>query len=228
MKSLKDYIKEKDKDDPCQDGYEQFGMKDKNGKEVPNCIPEEDKEINEKKGEYEGREVTLEDPFRLKNDDKKFGVYVKNDKGNVVMVKFGDADMEIKRDDDEARESFRARHKCDQKKDKTSAGYWSCKMWQKGSSVSDVLESEAPTNVTTGVANPDGPRFKKTKFAGYPCVEVDSDTYVRCSQGKKKYARWKGYVEDEDLRQFVKKNFQKEKKLVIKDSGSGAMSFIKR
>lgn len=94
----------------------------------------------EEKAEYDGRKVTLNDPFRLKDDEKKFGVYVKNDKGNVVIVKFGDADMEIKRDDPERRKSFRARHNCDDKKDKTTAGYWSCKFWEKGKKVSDLLK----------------------------------------------------------------------------------------
>lgn len=100
------------------------------------------KYLEEATGEYEGRKVELDKPFRLKGDDKKFGVYVKNDKGNVVQVKFGDADMEIKRDDKERREAFRSRHSCDEKKDKTSAGYWSCKMWQKGTSVSDMVSED--------------------------------------------------------------------------------------
>ena len=74
--------------------------------------------------EYNGKKVTLNDPFRLPDGkDSKFAVYVKNDKGNVIKVKFGDPDMEIKRDDPERLKSFRARHKCDQKKDKTTAGY---------------------------------------------------------------------------------------------------------
>jgi hypothetical protein len=78
--------------------------------------------------EYKGKKVKLDKPFRLTNDSKKFGVYVRNKKGNVVIVKFGDPDMEIKRDDPERRKAFRARHKCDDKTDKTTAGYWSCKM----------------------------------------------------------------------------------------------------
>lgn len=87
--------------------------------------------IDEKKGEYEGREVELEKPFRLPSDsEKKFGVYVISDAGNVIMVKFGDGDMSIKRDDPDRRKAFNARHKCDQKKDKTTAGYWSCKAWE--------------------------------------------------------------------------------------------------
>jgi hypothetical protein len=95
-------------------------------------------------GDYQGRKVKLNKPMR--GDVKKFKVYVKNDNGNVVKVNFGDKNMEIKRDDPEARKSFRARHKCDQKKDKTSAGYWSCKMWS-SKSVSDILqESEKNGN----------------------------------------------------------------------------------
>ena len=91
--------------------------------------------------EYDGEKVELDKPFRLPDgSNKKFGVYVKNDKGNVVKVTFGDPDMEIKRDDPERRKAFRSRHKCDQKNDKTTAGYWSCKMWQKGKSVSDILD----------------------------------------------------------------------------------------
>ncbi len=52
-------------------------------------------------GEYDGREVKLDDPFRLpKGSKKKFGVYVKNpDTGNVIMVKYGDPNLSIKRDD---------------------------------------------------------------------------------------------------------------------------------
>lgn len=79
--------------------------------------------------EYQGKKVTLDEPFRTPDGPKKFSVYVKNDKGNVVKVNFGSPDMEIKRDDPEARKSFRARHKCDQQKDKTSAAYWSCRSW---------------------------------------------------------------------------------------------------
>tara|TARA_R110002074_G_scaffold123683_2_gene259554 strand:- start:26442 stop:26921 length:480 start_codon:yes stop_codon:yes gene_type:complete len=68
---------------------------------------------------------------------KKFYVYVKNDKGNVVKVSFGDPNMEIKRDDPKARASFRARHDCANKKDRTKAGYWSCRQWRGGAKVED-------------------------------------------------------------------------------------------
>jgi hypothetical protein len=80
----------------------------------------------------EAEKKTLNKPFRLKDGKKKFGVYVKNPKtGNVIMVKFGDPNMEIKRDDPDRRRSFRARHKCDTAKDKTTPRYWSCKFWAK-------------------------------------------------------------------------------------------------
>lgn len=128
-------------DNPCWDGYEMIGMKDKNGKEVPNCVPEGVEEFtiedaveiysplsrDLREAEYQGRDVKLNKPMR--GDVKKFKVYVKNDKGNVVKVNFGDPDMKIRKNNPEARKSFRARHKCDQKKDKTTAGYWSCKKW---------------------------------------------------------------------------------------------------
>lgn len=92
------------------------------------------------KAEYEGKTVTLDKPFRTPKESKKFAVYVKNDKGNVVVVRFGDSDMEIKRDDKERRQSYRARHNCDDPGPKWKANYWSCKMWQKGTSVSDMLD----------------------------------------------------------------------------------------
>lgn len=95
------------------------------------------------KAEYQGRKVELDKPFRLPSgSSKKFGVYVK-DGDKTKRVTFGSAEMEIKRDDPGARANFRARHNCSTAKDKTSARYWSCRMWESSSSVSDVLKSEA-------------------------------------------------------------------------------------
>ena len=88
--------------------------------------------------EYQGRKVKLNNP--TKGDIKKFKVYVRNDKGNVIKVEFGDPNMDIKRDSPERLKAFRARHNCDQKKDKTTAGYWSCKFWEKGKSVTDLMK----------------------------------------------------------------------------------------
>ena len=74
----------------------------------------------------------LNRPFRLpKGSNKKFGVYVRGKSGNIIKVTFGDPNMDIKRDSPERRASFRARHGCDQAKDKTTPKYWSCSMWSK-------------------------------------------------------------------------------------------------
>jgi hypothetical protein len=80
----------------------------------------------------------LNKPFRTSKGPKKFSVYVKNDKGNIVKVNFGDPNMEIKRDDPNRRKSFRARHKCDTNPGpRWKARYWSCKMWESKKSVTD-------------------------------------------------------------------------------------------
>jgi len=75
---------------------------------------------------YEEKDVELNSPTRGGN--KKFYVYVKNDKGNVVKVSFGQPGMSVNIDDPDARASFAARHQCDQKKDKTKPGYWACRL----------------------------------------------------------------------------------------------------
>jgi len=97
----------------------------------PACLEEllegERKVIQEAK--YHGRTVTLNKP--MKGDVKKSKVYVKDPKtGNIKKVNFGDPNMTIKKNIPARRKSFRARHKCDQKKDKTTAGFWSCKAWE--------------------------------------------------------------------------------------------------
>lgn len=95
-----------------------------------------------KKADYQGREVELDKPFRLASGaSKKFGVYVK-DGDNTKKVTFGDPNMEIRRDDPKARANFRSRHSCDTVTDKTSARYWSCKMWESGTTVSEMLKME--------------------------------------------------------------------------------------
>src|SRR6056300_1069609 len=77
----------------------------------------------------------LNKPFRTSGGPKKFSVYVKNEKGNVVKVNFGDPNMEIKRDDPARRKSFRARHNCANPGPKWKARYWSCYQWRAGSKV---------------------------------------------------------------------------------------------
>jgi hypothetical protein len=135
----------------CWMGYQQIGMKKKGGKMVPNCV----KEITEifweedgkghgytfehiiendlKEAEYQGRKVKLGKP--MQGDSKKFKVYVKNDKGNVVKVNFGQGGdakggtMRIRKSNPKARKSFRARHNCDNPGPRWKARYWSCKKW---------------------------------------------------------------------------------------------------
>jgi hypothetical protein len=82
-----------------------------------------------KASEYQGKKVTLNKPFRTPDGPKKFSVYVKNEKGNVVKVNFGDPNMKIKKNIPERRKSFRARHNCDSPGPKWKARYWSCKAW---------------------------------------------------------------------------------------------------
>ena len=94
--------------------YEAFGW-----------IEENDENVVE--AEYQGRTVKLNKPMR--GDVKKFKVYVKNPKGNVVKVNFGDPDMRIKKSNPARRRSFRARHNCDNPGPKTKARYWSCRKW---------------------------------------------------------------------------------------------------
>jgi hypothetical protein len=108
------------------------------GGQTSNVAYEDWDELSED-AEYDGKKVTLNKPFRTPGADRKFGVYVKNDKGNVIMVRFGDPNMEIKRDDPDRRSNYRARHGCDNPGPKWKANYWSCRMWAK-KSVSDIID----------------------------------------------------------------------------------------
>ena len=81
--------------------------------------------------EYQGKQVKLNDPIRTsENPNKKFKVYTKGPNGNIVVVRFGDPNMSIKRDDPNRRKSFRARHNCDNPGPKYKARYWSCYQWR--------------------------------------------------------------------------------------------------
>jgi hypothetical protein len=88
---------------------------------------------------YEGEKVPLDFPLEEEKDvelnspkrggNKKYYVYVKNDKGNVIKVQFGDTTgLTAKINDPEARKSFAARHDCANKTDKTKPGYWACRL----------------------------------------------------------------------------------------------------
>jgi hypothetical protein len=95
-------------------------------------IEDEVEDLNEAK--YKGRTVTLNKP--MQGDVKKFKVFVKNEKGNVIKVNFGFGGtsakgkvMRIKKSNPERRKNFRARHNCDNPGPKTKARYWSCRAW---------------------------------------------------------------------------------------------------
>ena len=135
----------------CWVGYQQVGMKKKGGKMVPNCVKETTEIFYEEDGkgygytfeyindgklneaEYQGRKVKL--GKIMQGDAKKFKVYVKNPKGNVVKVNFGQGGkakggtMKIRKSNPKARKSFRARHNCDNPGPRHKARYWSCRKW---------------------------------------------------------------------------------------------------
>ena len=143
--------KVEEKRGPCWKGYSQIGMKKKGDRMVPNCVKEEvdiyyeengkgygytfefitDKSLQE--AEYQGRKVKLNKI--MQGDAKKFKVYVKNPKGNVVKVTFGQGGdakggtMRIRKSNPKARKNFRARHNCDNPGPRHKARYWSCKKW---------------------------------------------------------------------------------------------------
>ena len=88
-------------------------------------------DLNE--AEYQGRKVKL--GKIMQGDAKKFKVYVKNPKGNVVKVNFGQGGkakggtMKIRKSNPKARANFRARHNCDNPGPRHKARYWSCRKW---------------------------------------------------------------------------------------------------
>jgi len=86
---------------------------------------EEDEEVLEE-AKHRGKNVKLNKPFRTSGGAKKFSVYVKSKSGGIKKVSFGDPNLRVRNKNKGAAKSFRARHKCDQKKDRTTAGYWSC------------------------------------------------------------------------------------------------------
>ena len=145
----------------CWKGYEKKGMKKMFGKMYPNCVKKEGVQTNTWLGEneiywesntgdyggftfeffnedlleaeYQGRKVKL--GKIMQGDVKKFKVYVKNPKGNVVKVNFGQGGdakggtMRIRKSNPKARANFRARHNCDNPGPRHKARYWSCRKW---------------------------------------------------------------------------------------------------
>ena len=91
------------------------------------------------KADYQGETVSLNKPRRIQGGNKKFEVFVQ-DGDKVTRVTFGDPNMEIRRDNPKARANFRSRHSCDTASDKTSARYWSCRMWEADTSVDEMTK----------------------------------------------------------------------------------------
>lgn len=88
-------------------------------------------------------------------------------------------------------------------------------------------ESAEASTTTSGVENPDAkPVFKKTKFMGYPVIEVDDDTYCKCILGKKPFSRWSKFIEDEHLRDEMRSMFARNQKVLMMNS-QGTMVFVK-
>ena len=92
------------------------------------------------KAEYQGKTVALNKPRRIQGGNKKFEVFVQ-DGDKVKRVTFGDPNMSINRDNPKARASFRARHSCDTASDKTSARFWSCRMWEGDTTVTELTKT---------------------------------------------------------------------------------------
>ena len=95
-------------------------------------------------------------------------------------------------------------------------------------SLQRVQESDAVANTTDGVAAVDAQPFKTGTIAGCNYIEVDFDTYNKCKFGKKHYARWDKYVENEELRGFIRSEFAKTKSLMIVNRETTAATYLRR
>lgn len=105
-----------------------LGKKDVfDGREVYLDAPIEQEEDLMMEAKHRGKNVTLNRPFRTPGGPKKYAVYVKSKNGNIKKVTFGDPGLRVRGRSKARRKSFAARHKCSQKKDRTTAGYWSCR-----------------------------------------------------------------------------------------------------
>jgi hypothetical protein len=156
--------------------------------------------------EYKGKKITLNQPRRIGKGDpgygkKKFYVYVKNDRGNVVRVMFGDPNMEIRRDDPQRRKNYRSRHGCSNPGPKWKANYWSCKMWEAKKSVTQYTSSDIfnrfikaiKDDLTIDVLI----RCDQTELIKY--LPVTTNSYFACTRGLDAETR----LDDTELREIV-------------------------
>jgi hypothetical protein len=98
------------------------------GKKVPLDFPIELDEA-EVKAIYEEAKKKLNKPMRDSSGGKAYKVYVKDPKTKKIKtVRFGSGGLRAKINNSKARQAFAKRHNCAQKKDKTKASYWSCRL----------------------------------------------------------------------------------------------------
>lgn len=156
---------------------------------------EEQNEFGEYVEIYEEQNKKVKLNKIMRGDVKKYKVFVKNEKGNVVKVNFGDPNMEIKRDDPARRKNFRARHNCDNPGPRWKARYWACKTWS-SKSVSSMLKEDVES-LNEGKKNKPTDPAKwsaciaqaKKKFDVYPSAYANawaSKCYKRKGGGWKK------------------------------------------
>lgn len=143
---------------------------------------------------YESEQKKVKLNKIMRGDVKKYKVYVKNDKGNVVKVNFGDPNMEIKRDDPDRRRNFRARHNCDNPGPRWKARYWACKTWS-AKPVSAMLKEDVETLDEEKKNKPKDPKRwaacieqAKQKFDVYPSAYANAWA-SKCY--KSKGGKWK-------------------------------------
>jgi hypothetical protein len=151
----------------------------------------------------------------MRGDVKKYKVYVKNDKGNVVKVNFGDPNMEIKRDDPDRRRNFRARHNCDTPGPRWKARYWACKTWSAKPVSAMLKEGEELSEEKKN--KPKNPKQwsscisqAKKKFDVYPSAYANAWA-AKCY--KKKKGKWKK-VAEQYANEILKKSYINESKSI--------------
>jgi len=151
-------------------------------------------EFDEKIELYEDDKKKVKLNKIMRGDVKKYKVYVKNDRGNVVKVNFGDPNMEIKRDDPDRRRNFRARHNCDNPGPRWKARYWACKTWS-AKPVSAMLKEEIELLDEAKKNKPKNPKLwsscisqAKSKFDVYPSAYANAWA-AKCYKGKG--GKWK-------------------------------------
>jgi len=99
------------------------------GKRVPLDFPMLDEDLDEAKKKKDTKKKPIGKPMRDSSGGSAYKVYVKDPKtGNIKTVRFGSGGLKAKINNPKARAAFAKRHKCSQKKDRTKASYWSCRL----------------------------------------------------------------------------------------------------